>query len=299
MRKFAIITDSSSNMDSGFVQKYGVNDILPMHIFQGEKKYDANGDWIGLDPKEYFDSMRNGLIYKSGQVLASEYKESFEKFLKQDMDILSISCTSALSASVKESYKARDELKEIYKDHNIVCVDSANCTFTLAMIVIKACIFREEGKSIEEIVKWIDENKEDYNEVGTVEKLTYLKQAGRVSASAAFFGGLLGVKPIVVYDEVGHNVAIEKVKGRKNSFLKLAEYIKKYANIQKSNVIYIAHGDCLDEAKEVSEMIQAQYEEKLEFVIRYIEPGVSSSTGPGTIIICFLGSREMRKLYNK
>ena len=299
MKKIAIITDSSSNLNSELINKYGVNDILPMHIYQGETKYDANGDWIGLDARDYFNNMRSGIRYTSSQILAKEYKESFEKFLSQDMDILSISCTSALSASVKESYIARDELKEKYKDNKIVCIDSANCTFSLAMLVMKACSLRDEGKTIEEIVSYIDEYKEYYNEVGTVDKLTYLRQAGRVSASAAFFAGILSVKPIIVYDEVGHNLAVEKVKGRRNSFIKNAQYVKKYADINESNMIYIAHGDCLDEAKEQADLIQEQFDEKLEFYFNYIEPGVASSTGPGTLIICFYGSPEMRRVYKK
>ena len=61
-------------------------------------------------------------------------------------------------------------------------------------------IMLNKAVNLDEILTWIDENKYFFNEIGTVDKLTYLRAAGRVSASAAFFGGMLSIKPIVAYD---------------------------------------------------------------------------------------------------
>lgn len=296
MNKIAIISDSSCNLNSKLKEEFGVDYIVSMHFILDGKMYNASGDWIEMSPKDYYDNMRNGKILKSSLVKEDQYVEAFKIFLDKGYDILSISCTSALSSSVKESYKARDALSNQYPNQKIVCVDSANCTFSLAMILKEAAKFREEGKTIEEIVEWIEENKLYFNEVGTTEKLTYLRLAGRVSASAAFFGGMLGVKPIVVYDLVGHNVAVQKVKGRKKSLETIAEYVKKYAIVKDYKTIYIAHGDCIDDALALAQMIQDRFEEKLEFVYDYVESGVGSSCGPGTIILGFYGDKAIRML---
>ena len=154
---------------------------------------------------------------------------------------------------------------------------------------------QKQGKSMSEVAEWIENNKRKFNEVGTVEKLIYLKQAGRVSATAAFFGGLLGVKPIVVSDDVGHNVAVEKVKGRIKSFERLADYVEKYALPEENNEIYIVHGDCLEDAQTVGEMIKKRFPDtELKITCTYIEPGVGSACGPGTIIVDFFGKEEIR-----
>ena len=296
MNKIAFITDSSCNLNSKLKEEYGVNAILPMHFTFLGVDYDADGDWKKMSAPDYYNAMRGGAIGKSSLITSQEYYEVFKKFLDQGYDILSISCTGALSKSVNESYKARDELKDLYPNQKIRCVDSANCTFSLSMLIKDSHDLYLKGMEIDDIVKWIDENKLFYNEVGTVDKLTYLRQAGRISASAAFFGGVFSVKPIVVYDLEGHNVAVEKVKGRKKSLDTCADYIRKYADVSTHNTIYIAHADCIDDAKELSEMIQAKFSEKLEFVIDYVEPGVGSSVGPGTLILCFYGSKDIRLL---
>lgn len=299
MNKIAIITDSSCNLNSKLKEEFGVNEIVPMHYTFLGVDYDADGDWKKMPAQDYYNAMRNGAMGKSSLITSKEYADAFRKYLDQGYDVLSISCTGALSKSVNESYKAQEELKDQYPNQKIRCIDSANCTFSLSMLIKDAYELIQKGTELDEVVKWIEENKHFYNEVGTVDKLTYLRQAGRISASAAFFGGVFSVKPIVVYDMEGHNVAIEKVKGRKKSFETCADYIKKYANITDHKTIYIAHADCFDEAKELSEMIQARFSEKLDFVIDYIEPGVGSSVGPGTVIISFFGTKEMRLLNNK
>ena len=296
MNKIAIISDSSCNLNSKLKEQFGVDAIVPMHYILDGQMFDASGDWETMSAKEYYDSMRNGKIFKSSLVKANEYEEVFKKFLDQGYDILSVSCTSALSASVKESYKAKDNLKGKYPNQRIECVDSANCTFSLAMILKEVAKMRARGESIDAMVNWIEENKLYFNEVGTVDKLTYLRLAGRVSASAAFFGGMLGVKPIVVYDLEGHNVAVQKVKGRKKSLETVADYIKKYAIVGEYRTIYIAHADCEEDAKLLAQMIQERFTDKLEFVYDYVESGVGSSVGPGTLILGFYGNKAIRML---
>ena len=299
MNKLAIITDSSCNLDSKLQKEYGVDYVLPMHITFNGIEYDANGDWVDFSPKEYYDMMRNGAIGKSSKINSHEYEEAFKKFLDAGYDILSISCTGALSASVKESIIASEALSPLYPNQRIRCVDSANCHFSLAMIIKEADRQRKDGIDVDDIVTWIENNKLYFNEVGTVETLVYLRKAGRISASKAFFGGMLSVKPIVVYDRVGNNVAVDRRHGRRNSLEGICSYIEKYADINYKPIIYIAHGDCEQDALLVRDIIQSKYEKQIEFVFGNIEPGIGSSVGPGTIILAFYGSPEIRDLNDK
>lgn len=298
MNKIIILSDSSCNLNSANKADYGVEELIPMHYIKDGVLYDADNDWTEAESKAYYDYMRNGgARIKSAQVNASQYKEAFVKYLDKGCDVLSISCTSALSSSVKESFIARDELAPKYPNQKIRCIDSACCNYALAMLIKEAAKLRDAGKDVDEIVAWVEENKLYYNEIGTVEKLTYLRLAGRVSASAAFFGGLFGIKPIIVYDIEGHNVAIEKVKGRRKSFENIADKLKEYLILDDThNVIHIAHADAIDDAKELAEIIQSRFEQKIEFVYGVVEPGVGSSVGPGTLILGFYAKKEMRSL---
>ena len=297
MKKYAIISDSSCNLNSQDLQELKIDAILAMHLYAGEKEFDADGDWKEMNAHDYYESMRNGVRVRSSQIIESEFEIVFRKFLEQDIDVLYLGCSSGLSKSVHEAILCASKLQEEFSDNKVVAYDTLNCVGSLALILEKASKMRDEGKSIEDILSYVEENKFYFNEVGTVDKLIYLKQAGRVSASAAFFGGLLSIKPIVVFDLEGHNVAVEKVKGRHKSLETVADYVKRYGKLDEINKIYICHADCLEDAKTVSELIQERFpDQKIDFKFPYIEPGVGSATGPGTIIVDFFGSDDIRKL---
>ncbi|MBQ9557778.1 MAG: DegV family protein [Clostridia bacterium] len=297
MEKFAIFTDSSCNLSSEELDKYGIEPSLPMHVYIDGVEHLVDRDWTNFTPKEYYDIVRSSAKFSSSQVSAAEYEAAFRKALDEGRDILSLSCCNALSGSVLESIAAKEKLQAEFPDRKIYCVDSYNCCYSLAMILIEAAKKRDAGMSIDDVYAWVMEHRENFNEAGTVENLSYLRRAGRISASAAFFGGLLSVKPMIVYDETGHNVAVEKVRGRKASLIRSAEFVRDYADLDANNNVCIAHADCEDDAKTVAEAIQGFFPDKeIDFHFGVVNQGVGSPVGPGTIILAFYGDPKIRQL---
>lgn len=113
--------------------------------------------------------------------------------------------------------------------------------------------------------------------------LEHLKKAGRVSASSAFFGNLMGVKPILVADAHGAQVAFKKVKGRQNSFQEIVSLMKDNILDPENQTIYIAHADCKqEEIDELMEMVKREIPCK-NVAVGYIGPIVGASIGPDAI----------------
>ena len=297
MEKFAIFTDTSCNLTSEQLNEYGIEPSLPMHIYIDDVEYLTDRDWGQFTPQQYYDIVKSGARFRSSQVSSSAYEEAFRKALSEGRDVLSLSCCKALSSSVSESIVAKEKLQKEFPDRKIYCVDSYNCCYSLAMMLIEAAKKRDAGMSIDDVHQWALDNRSRFNEAGTVENLSYLRRAGRVSASAAFFGGLLSVKPMIVYDETGHNVAVEKVRGRKASLTRSAEFVRDYADLDANNNVCIAHADCEADAKQVASEIQGFFpDKKINFHFGYIEQGIGSSVGPGTIILGFYGDPKIRQL---
>lgn len=297
MKNYVIITDSSCNLTTEQKDKYGIAAIVPMHFYLDGKEYDASGDWSEISAVEYYDRIRDGAKVRSSQASSYSYEETFRKYLEQGFDVLSLSCAEALSSSVKESIAAAKRLEKDFPDAKIYCVDTYNCCYSLAMLVIEAAKRRDAGGTIDEVRDWVTDKRACFNEVGTVDKLTYLRNAGRVGGAAAFFGGVFSVKPIIVYDETGHNNAFEKVRGRRGSLERVADLIKEYADIDANRHICIAHANCLEDAKTLGEMVKERFAGKeIHFEYGFIEPGIGSAVGPGTIIVGFFGDPQMRTL---
>lgn len=288
MKEFAIITDSTSDLCKELREEYNI-DYVHMNISYDDKEYKASLDWDEYTPKELYDVMRNGKRVRTTQVSYGDYLNKFEHYLKQDKDILYISCSSALSGSVNIARTVKDELLEKYPNSQIKCVDSLISCLGQGGLVVIASKLRSEGKNLDEVVSWLESNKLKMHQVATVESLEYLRRAGRVKASKAIIGNLFGVKPIIISDVIGQNYAFKKIKGRRASLLYLVEFLKENIVNSKDQVIYIGHADSIEDANFVKEHIEREIECK-DIHIGYIGPIVGSSVGPGTIGVYFFGN---------
>lgn len=289
MKKYVIVSDTCCDLESEMRERYDI-EYIPMHFTIDGKEYVADLDWKEFSVKEFYDIMRGGKRITTSQVNSAEYEKAFEQYIKEGYDILSISCSSALSASVKASCVVRDAMLAKYPQSKIVCIDSLASCYGLGLLCIRAAQMRADGKSIEEVAAWIESNKLRFNQEVTVEKLSYLKQAGRVTAASAFFGGMLNVKPIIISDAKGQNSAVMKVSGRKNSYAKIAERIAAEIDLNEWNMIAVCHADCEKDAQELRTAIEEVIgKDKVQFHMSYIGPIVGASAGPGTLGAFCLG----------
>lgn len=287
MKNYAIVTDSGCDLDTDIRKKYDI-EYLKMYINYDEKEFPASLDWEVYSPKELYDVMRNGTRVLTAQITVQDYVEAFEKYLENGQDVLSISCSSALSGSFKASCVARDELLKKYHDRKIICIDALNSCLGEGLITILAAKMRQDNKTIEEVAEWIESKKLDVNQIATVEDLIYLKRAGRVTAASAAFGGLLQVKPILISDAKGQNYPIEKVKGRRASINRIVELTKELIINPAEQTLFVGHGDCITEAEMLKDRLINEVGCK-DVYINYIGPIIGASTGPGTLGVYFLG----------
>ncbi len=289
MKKFVIITDSCSDLSKEMREKYNI-DYVPMHFSYDEKDVVASLDFEEISVTDFYNMMRKGTRFITSQVNAIDYKDKFEFYINKGYDILSISCAAPLSSSVKSSYVVRDDLLSKYPDSKIICIDSINSCSGLALLCIMASRLRDEGKSIDEVAQWIMDNKIKVNQEATVDKLSYLKQAGRISSASAFFGGLLNVKPIIISDVNGNNASIEKLKGKKVAFDRIIERIVDEYDPSICKDIIIAHADNIEDANELKRLLLIKLPNVENYItINYIGPIVGASVGPGTVGIYCMG----------
>lgn len=289
MRDYVILSDSCCDLDADLRKKYGI-EYIPMRIIFGDTDIPASLDWEKISPKEFYDMMRGGVRVRTAQINADEFKEAFSKYLDEGKDVMYIACSSALSNSYKSSLMAHDILAQERPDGKIVCIDSRNACLGLGMICMTASELRAEGKSIDETAQYIEAHKQEVNQFATVESLNYLKRAGRVSTTSAVFGGLLQVKPIIISDADGQNVAVEKVKGRKNSLVRLADLFKETYRSNPHQRICIGHADAPEAAEELKTLVKERMpEEGVEVITAGIGPIIGATTGPGTLAVYCYG----------
>ena len=294
MSKFVIITDTSCDLNKKFRKENNIDYVKMMFSWtdkEGElHEIAADLDWETISAREFYDIIRSGIRIFTSQVTMQQYLEMVEPHFEKGEDVLYLACSSGLSASLKTAEMLYDtELKEKYPDRRLVVVDTLRAGMAQGLIVMRAVELQKEGKSIDEIKAVIEAERLQYKEIGIPETLSYLKRAGRVSAGAAFFGNMVKLKPILMFDDKGMNVAKEKAIGRKKAYARMAEIIRDDVIDPENQEIYLMNADCEPEDVEAFKNIILARVNVKNIIVEPLGPVIGASSGPGTIIVNYKG----------
>ena len=290
MNSYAIFTDVGCDVEPALREQFDI-DCIYMHYTLDGEDYEERLEWKRFSVKEYYDLIRNGKRIYTTQANVENYKTSFKKYLDEGKDVLYIGCSSQLSASVKSSFIARDELQKEYPDRKIICIDAKRGCYAGGILALTASEMRADGKSIDEVATWVEENKTTSNMIGTIDDLKYLRRAGRISATSAFFAGLLNIKPIVIADAIGRNFAMEKVKGKKKAMERVAQLFKESYRDVPYQKVYINHSDCIEDVEFLKNELFKQLGKEIPVHVGYVGPIVGASVGPGMLCVNFFGQK--------
>lgn len=288
MRNVKIITDSCADLNAAQLEEYDI-DYVKMSTIEDGVESPALLTWSPEEVHRFYDTIRGGKRITTAQVSVEEFNNKFEKYLKEGYDIVYIACSAKQTGSVNTGHVTAQKLLSEYPDAQISCIDSLNATMGEGMLAMEAAKMAKEGKTAEEITTHIMSIRKTVNEFATVHTLEHLKKSGRVSASSAFFGNLMGVKPILIADANGAQAAYKKVKGRQTSLQEIVNLLKENIIVPEEQTVYIAHADCSkDEIDSLVQMVKSEIKCK-DVSVGYIGPIVGASVGPDTISLFAFG----------
>ena len=289
MGKYIIVTDTTADLPEEYIKENNIGLLALSFSINGiEHKGDEK-----FDVKDFYNQMRKGAMPTTAQVNPEEAKNKMEVFLKEGYDVLYIAFTSGMSGSYNSGRIAAMELEEKYPNNKIFVVDSLCASLGEGLLVHKAVTLKKQGKTIEEVVNWIEENKLNICHYVTVDDLFHLHRGGRVSKTAAIVGSMISLKPIIHVNDEGKLVPIGKARGRKQSLNTLVKNMKELIGSYKdqNDIIFISHGDAEEDAEYVAKKIKEELNID-SFLLNYIGPTIGAHSGPGTIAIFFMGEKR-------
>lgn len=290
MKNYVIITESTSDITQGIADELGIV-VIPMNFEVNQKSYIHYPDARELGIHEFYEALKSGGKSVTSLINTQIFMNYFEPIIQEGNDILYIGFSSGLSGTYNSAVIAREELLEKYPDANICCVDTKAASAGEGLLVYTAANKKQEGLSLTELDKWLNENVLNLCHWFTVDDLFHLKRGGRVSALSAGIGTALNIKPILHVDDEGHLIPMEKVRGRKKSLLALLNHMEETCTNPQEQVVFIGHGDAIDDANYLAEQIKEKLLVK-EVKVMPIGPVIGSHSGPGTIALFFFGTKR-------
>lgn len=278
-----IITDSCCDLPPKLADEMGI-EVIPLLVINGENEY---RDQIDITPKDVYDGMRDGKIYKTAQVPPHSFERSFEKIAKDGSKAIYLGFSSELSATFQSAQMARNSLVERYPGLELELIDTKAASGGLGFIVYEAAKAAREGASMEDILKLTDFLVQNMDHIFTVDDIEYLYRGGRVSKTSAVLGGMLNIKPVLEVRE-GKLGPIDKVRGKQRVLKRLLELMEERSiDADLSNrKVFIFHGDDPEAAEKVREMITEKFGVK-DFYTGLIGAVIGAHTGPGTLSVFY------------
>lgn len=287
---FEIITDSSSNLPEHLIDQYGLH-ILSLVFRVGDQEYNSyiKGETTDLTP--FYTMMRAGEEVKTSLINMEICTEVLENLLKEGKDILYVGFSSALSGTFQAVSMVVEELKEAYPERKIYAIDSLCAALGEGLLIQYAAKLREDGKDIEAVHRWILENRLNLCHWFTVDDLFFLKRGGRISQTSAVLGSLLSIKPVLHVDDEGRLIMIEKTRGRKKSLDALVDHMAETAIEPENQMVFISHGDCIEDAKYVENQVKERLHVK-DVMCNILDPVIGAHSGPGTVALFYMGTKR-------
>ena len=287
MNDYLIVTDSSCDLSADMAKELGVKVIKLAFIVEGEeaKANDA------VDEKQFYELLRSGKMVTTSAVAMDTFIAEVEPSLAEGKDVLYLGFSSGLSSTYNAGFVGSQELSEKYPDRKIYTVDTLAASMGQGLLVWYAANMKKEGKSIEEVRDFVENNKMNLVHWFTVNDLFFLKRGGRISAATALVGTMLNIKPVLHVDDEGKLISVSKARGRKNAIDALFEKAKSTAISASSQVMFISHGDCIEDAEYLAEKLKNELSVK-DVVISYVGPVIGAHSGPGTLALFFVGTNR-------
>ena len=265
------------------------------HYFLDDKEYpDDLGQSVPFD--QFYEAMSKGADTRTAQVSIGEYVDYFTPFLEQGKDIVHVSLSSGLSGTVNAARNAALIVKERFPERNVYVVDSLGASSGYGLLMDRAADKRDEGLSAAELANWVEENRLKVHHWFFSTDLSFYVKGGRVSKTAAFFGGMLDICPLLNMDNLGRLIPRYKIRTKKKVIKAIVDKMEENARdgLNYDGKCYICNSACLADARQVADLVEARFP-KLNGKVEIYNIGttIGSHTGPGTVALFFWGSERV------
>ena len=284
------MTDSSCDLPAKIATDLDLV-IVPLSLSVGGKEYFNYLDERELTFAEFYAILRREKKCTTSAVNVASFQSIMDPILESGKDLIYLAFSSALSNTQNAARIAATELQEKYPKRKIIVIDTLAASLGQGMLVYLTALEKQKGKSIDELRDFAESICLNICHWFTVDDLFHLHSGGRLSKASAVVGSMLNIKPVLHVDDEGKLVNVAKARGTKNAIKALLDRMQETIINPEEQTIFISHGDCLDRANELAELIKQKMPIK-DVIINYVGPVIGAHSGPGTLALFYKGTQR-------
>ena len=300
MKKFIILPDVTCDLTEEIRTRFGLEDYIEGYIhFSDGRDLKTTLDWSNISREEFYKTLSNKKMEVSTAPASPEdYYEFYKKYAEQGYDILAMSISSKISSTHNVAVGAAKRVMEEYPDCNIYCFDSLRMAGALGLLVIYALQLKKDGKTMDEIIAWLEEYKHKVHQMGPIDDLIFVARRGRISMGKAIMGNFAGVKPMGDCNREGYVTVLTKAKGMNKALALSVEYARAVSTDIENQYVLVSHSNRQTYAETLADMVKKELNPKDVFICDVFS-GSGTNVGPGMVGLYFLGAEISEDLVNE
>ena len=293
MSDYVLSCCSTADLSKEHFESIGVPYVCFHYIMNGKDYPDDLGQTLPFE--DFYRLLKEGAEVTTSQVSISEYVDFFTPFLEAGKDIVHVTLSSGISATINSAKNAANIVMERYPERKVWVIDSLGASSGYGLIMDTAAAKRDEGLSAEELAAWLEANRLKLHHWYFSTDLSFFVKGGRISRTAAVFGGLLEICPLMNMDELGRLIPRYKVRTKKRVIRQIVDKMEEHARGGKNydGKCYISMSACYDDARAVADLVEERFPKLNGRVeINYVGTTIGAHTGPGTVALFFWGDER-------
>ena len=258
--------------------------VVPLTIHFGEKEYVSGVD---IDSRRFYEMLvESDVLPTTSQPTPFAFGEVFGEAVEAGDSVVCITIASKLSGTYQSANIAAADYPG-----RVFVVDSQTAAIGSGILAEYALQLADQGMSAEEVAWKLMQKREKVRLLAMVDTLEYLKKGGRISATVAFAGGLLNIKPVITVTD-GEIKMLGKARGSKQANNLLVQEIQKAGGVDFSKPLLLGYTGLSDVLlRKYIEDSAALWQGSCEALpCTIVGSVVGTHAGPGAVAVAFFSA---------
>ncbi|OGZ18958.1 MAG: hypothetical protein A2175_01345 [Candidatus Nealsonbacteria bacterium RBG_13_42_11] len=285
-KPIGIVSDEGCDLPKEIITKYDIG-IVPLNVSWPEIEA-IPGENIFQKIRE-LEKKGDKSFAKTSQPSPKAFVDIFQTHLEKFEKIICLTITSKHSGTYNSGCQAKKFMGE--KGNSIFVIDSLNGTASLGLVVIKAAELAESGQSVEEILKKIEDYTHHSHLYAFLDDPKRIEFSGRISPTVANWmrkAQKIGLRSMLEIKEGKIGPAGIKIGAKDIPTALFRELENKTKDLRKNGKkirVTIAHGDNIERANKLKEMIEKNLENVEVVSVSLIDNVIGSILGQDSLAL--------------
>ena len=297
MNPYIILTDVTCDLSPAIREQFGITDYVHGHVSISDgRELVTTLDWSNISREDFYTCLGDRRMQVStAPASPEEYYEYFKKYAEAGTDIISISISSKISSTYNVAVGAAERVRAEYPERRIICVDSLRMSGSMGILVCYAHELQREGKTLDEVAKWLEANRLRVHQMGPIDDLIFVARRGRISMGKAIMGSFAGVKPMGDCNRDGYVTVLTKAKGMKKALNATVAYVREVAADVQDQYLLVVHSNREEYAMTLKEKLEKELA-PTQVLVSDSYSASGTNIGPGMVGVYFLGDEVSEEL---